>query len=381
MIAPPCPDRSRLAGYLLGNVSAQELESISVHLDTCAVCGSTAEELESAADPLVEKLRRPLEQPEFHDEPQLGRLLARLRTLHGGEPGVATAQTDLLSPGTRIGVYRIEHALGRGGMGVVYRAWHTQLDRPVALKVLPRERLGRPGAIARFRREMKAVGRLNHPHLVTAHDAGEEGGVPYLAMEFVDGLDLGQLVGRLGPIAVADACELARQAAAGLEYACQQGVVHRDVKPSNLMLTSAGILKVLDLGLARLIDRPAQDELSREGELLGTLDYMAPEQLSDSREVDARADVYGLGATLYKLLTGRAPFADARHRTAVQKIMAIAQEPLPSVESSRSDVPGQLAEVLDRMLAKDRTGRLATPGEVAAALEPFAAGSDLPSLY
>lgn len=266
-------------------------------------------------------------------------------------------------------------------MGVVYKAWHRQLDRPGALKVLPKDRLGHAEAVARFRREMKALGRLDHPHLVTAHDAGEENGVPYLAMELVDGLDASQVVARLGPLPVADACELVRQAAEGLEYAAQQGIIHRDVKPSNLMLTSSGAVKVLDLGLAKLIDRPVEEEISQTSQILGTIEYMAPERLNHSDEDDSRADVYSLGATLYKLLTGRTPFSGPRHRTPLQKLAAVAQGSLPPAQTLRADLPPELADLVGRILARDRAARLATSGEVAKALEPFVVGSDLRNVY
>ena len=318
---------------------------------------------------------------EFCDEPQLNNVLARLRTLPVGGPSETTASIHRLRPGTQIGVYRIDAVLGDGGMGVVYRAWHTQLDRAVALKLLPKDQLGHPEAVARFRQEMKAVGRLDHPNLVKAHDAGEENGVPFLAMEFLEGLDASRVVHRLGPLPCADACELVRQAAEGLEYASCQGIVHRDVKPSNLMLTASGVVKVLDLGLAKLVHRTAKEEISQDGELLGTLEHMAPERLRDGQQADSRGDVYSLGCTLYKLLTGHTPFSDKKYDTAANKILAIIQDPLPTPETFRPDLPQGLTNLIGRMLAKDREARPATPGEVAIALRPFVAGADLAGVY
>jgi serine/threonine protein kinase len=197
--------------------------------------------------------------------------------------------------------------------------------------VLPRGRLKDPAGVARFEREMKAIGRLEHPHVIRAHDAGEADGVHFLVMEYLDGADLSRVMDHVGPLSVADACELVRQAALGLEYAHQQGLVHRDVKPSNLMLTTAGQVKVLGLGLARLSDRdvPAGAELTSTGQLMGTFDYMAPEQGSDTHKVDIRADVYSLGATLYKLLCGEAPFGGELFNTPMKKMLALAtKEPL-----------------------------------------------------
>ena len=162
---------------------------------------------------------------------------------------------------SQLGPYQILDRLGEGGMGTVYRARHRDLDRVVALKVLPADRVDE-AAVARFRNEMKAAGRLGHPNIVAAHDAGRVGGTYFLAMDFVDGADLSALVGRLGPLSVPDACELVRQAAVGLQHACECGLAHRDVKPSNLMLARGGVVKVLDLGLARFF-REEPDGLSR----------------------------------------------------------------------------------------------------------------------
>ena len=193
-------------------------------------------------------------------------------------------------------------------MGTVYKALHTKLDRAVALKVLARGRVEDGRAIARFEREMKAIGRLDHPQIVRADDAREIDGHPVLIMEYVEGLDLARLVNRVGRLRVAAACELARQAAVGLQYVHEHGLVHRDIKPSNLMLTPRGEVKILDLGLARLHrQRGGSDEMTGTGLTMGTADYMAPEQASDSHSVDIRADIYSLGCTLFKLLSGRRP--------------------------------------------------------------------------
>lgn len=381
MSKPSCPDRSRLADYRLGKVSFGESETIANHLEACTACGSTIEELDRD-DPLAAELRNASREGDLPEEPQLKAVLAGLHALpnDSAEPARLPNAADLPA-GKQIGAYRIGRVLGRGGMGVVYQAWHTQLDRVVALKALPQDRDALPEATARFRREMKAVGRLNDPRLVTAYDAGDADGVLYLAMELVEGFDLRHVVDRLGALPIADACELIRQAAEGLDYASRHGVVHRDVKASNLMLTSAGAVKVLDLGLARLVDRPPQDEISRTGEVLGTLNYMAPEQITATDDIDARVDVYGLGATLYKLLTGHAPYSEPRYGATIAKLTAILQEPLTPAQRCRAEIPDRLAELLDRLLAKDRERRLATPGEVVEAIAPFAAGSDLQSLY
>jgi len=259
-------------------------------------------------------------------------------------------------------------------------------------------------AVERFEREMKAVGKLDHPNIVRALDAREVDGKHLLVMEYVGGSNLSKLVHCLGTVPIPDACEVIRQAAQGLQYAHEQGLVHRDIKPSNLMLMSASggrqptdsvthqpahagrspepTVKILDLGLALLQSWQADeaDELTGSGQMMGTLDYMAPEQGTDSHQVDIRADIYSLGATLYKLLCGAAPLAGDRYDTPVKKVMALASEPVAPIRERRSDIPEELAAVLDRMLARNPDERYATPSEVATALAPWCTGSDLPRL-
>ncbi len=283
-------------------------------------------------------------------------------------------------PPLRLGQYRLLDRLGQGGMGAVYRAEHLRLKRDVAIKVLSPAQANDPRAAARFQLEMEVVGRIDHPNVVRATDAGEEAGVHYLVMELIDGIDLAGLLARRGPLPVAEACEVVRQAAAGLQAAHDHGLVHRDVKPSNLMLTAAGRVKVLDLGLALLRPgaRPA-DGLTGVGEVMGTAEYMAPEQWTETHAVDGRADVYSLGCSLYALLTGGPPFQDTGGSS--PRIMLAHQvTPAPLVTDHRPDVPRPLAALLARMLAKDPADRPATPGAVAAALEDLVAGADLAAL-
>ena len=262
-------------------------------------------------------------------------------------------------------------------MGAVYEAIHTTLDKPVALKVLPEDRFHRGPFVQRFRREMRAIGRLDHPNIVRATDAGEANRIHYLAMDLIDGLDLSTVSQRIGQLSVADACELIRQAAVGLEYVHQQGQVHRDIKPSNLMVTPKGEVKILDLGLALFSE--ANEELTRTGHAMGTVNYMAPEQASDSRRVDDRADVYSLGCTLYRLLTTRPPYSDERYSTPLQIMMAHTQEPVPKIDEYRNDVDGDLDRLLTQMLDKEPDRRPAS-GEVAQRLARFSEGANLPSI-
>jgi hypothetical protein len=238
-----------------------------------------------------------------------------------------TSQPSAVGLPRLLGECELVRLLGAGGMGEVYEGRHRQLGKRVAVKLLPVGRHASRDALERFSREIKAVGSLEHPHLVEAHDAGEQDGVVYRVLKYLDGIDLKQLVERDGPLPVAEACELVRQAALGLQYLHERGLVHRDVKPSNLMLVApasggreppvgtvkvppVGTVKVLDLGLARWRKAAgAEGDLTDPGQFMGTPDYLAPEQAEDAARADIRADLYGLGCTLFYLLTGRAPFA------------------------------------------------------------------------
>lgn len=281
-----------------------------------------------------------------------------------------------------IGVYKILARLGEGGMGKVYQARHPSLGKDVALKVLPVERANNPRAIARFKQELLANGALDHPNIARAHDGGEVDGWHFLVMEYLNGLDLSNLVRAHGPLSVADACEIIRQAALGLQHAYEQGQVHRDVKPSNLFLTTAGEVKVLDLGLALLMEEANEnrDKLEERDQLIGTLQYMAPEQLENGHCVDIRADIYSLGATLYKLLCGRAPFSSKQYRTNSQLREALAEGSATPITTQNKNVPKELASVLAKIMAKDSQERYLSPAEVASAIEPFSAGCDLITL-
>lgn len=288
-------------------------------------------------------------------------------------PELPNMSADELPCLGRLGEYQLLEKLGEGGMGTVYKALHTELDRVVALKILSPGRMNDEQAVARFKREMKAVGRLDHPNIVRAHDARDIGGTQFLVMEFVAGENLGQLSQTRGPLPVAEACELARQAAVGLQSAHEHGLIHRDIKPTNLMLTPNGQVKILDLGLARILNGPPRLEaVTVTGFTMGTPDFIAPEQVSDSHAVDARADIYSLGCTLYQLLTGQPPFTGPMYGSPFDKLRAHVSEPIPPIRRLRPEVPAGLAEILDKMLAKAPASRFATAAEVAAALSRFA---------
>ncbi|MGE0608554.1 MAG: SUMF1/EgtB/PvdO family nonheme iron enzyme [Pirellulales bacterium] len=309
---------------------------------------------------------------------------ARVTPAAPAPPDPALAVTVASALG-QLGVYKLLKVLGQGGMGKVYQAQHTMLEKLVALKVLAAGKLDDSAAVARFEREMKAVGRLDHPHIVRALDAGSVDGTYFLVMEYVEGRDLSDVVKTLGPLPIADACELVRQAAIGLQEAHEHGMVHRDIKPSNLMLTKSQrkrtppVLKVLDLGLALLTEAHTPDGhgLTSTGQVMGTIDYMAPEQGGDSHQVDIRADIYSLGATLFKLLAAKAPYEGGKYDTPVKKLMALAMTPTPDIREQRPDLPEGLVQIVFGMLAKNPDERFSTPDQVAEALAPYCGGCNL----
>ena len=378
-----CPSPEELSGFALGTLAEDSADVISNHLEQCPACEETIQNLEETVDSVVKKLRQPDATDPFTLESGCERVVALVEAI-GRDPSFRTVGTQTIpaDESAELGTirsYRLLAKLGQGGMGSVYKALHVDLDKVVALKVLPQDRLTDEAAIARFRREMKAVGKLSHPNIVQATDAGEEDGMHYLVMELVDGIDLSKFVRQNGPLPVADACELIRQAAEGLEHASEHGLVHRDIKPSNLMLTRDGSVKILDLGLALLAGPQATDtsELTATGQVMGTIDYMAPEQGSDTHSVDNRADAYSLGATLYKLLTGRAPFEGPRYNSPIKKLNALANTDPERVDTIRNSIPRELADLVQQMLSKSPEDRPSTPIEVARLLEPFARSADL----
>jgi len=283
----------------------------------------------------------------------------------------------------RLGRYVVLERLGEGGAGQVFKAWDQTMARVVALKTIRQELLAEPEIIQRFYREMEVVGRLMHPNIVHAYDAGPVGELQVLVMEYVDGTDLAQLVRTSGPLPVGTALEYTRQAALGLQYAYEQGLVHRDIKPANLLVRTAesapqsAVVKILDLGLARF-QRRTEGELTniltpQGAALIGTPDYLAPEQAIDFHQADIRADIYSLGCTLYYLLAGRPPFPGGTLGEKLAK--QIHAQPVP-VEQLRDDIPPGLGPVLQWMLAKRPEQRFQTPGEVVTAISALVSTGD-----
>lgn len=279
--------------------------------------------------------------------------------------------------GFTLGRYKLLRLLGAGGMSSVYLAEHATLHSKVAIKVLPVKRADKSSYLARFEREAQQSARLNHPNIIRTFDLDTSGAIHFIAMEYIEGVDLHAKVKRDGPLDVREAAEFIRQAAIGLHHAHDEGLVHRDVKPANLMLDTRGTVKVLDLGLA-LAGGDEDESLTREHDekVLGTADYLAPEQATDSHKADRRSDIYALGCTLYYLLVGRAPFAQG---SLAERIQSHLRKPPPNLLEQRSDVPTAIVELYFRMLEKHPDARPQTAQEVADALTTWLANGAKPT--
>ncbi len=293
--------------------------------------------------------------------------------------------------GLRLGQYRILEPIGSGGMGLVFKAEHRTMQRIVALKMLNSELLDSERAVGLFLHEVRAVSRLVHPNIVTAYDANEVNGRYYLVLEYVDGPDLDQLVRAQGPLPVGLACDYARQVALGLQCAHGLGMVHRDIKPANILVPlhgpdgegSPGLVKISDFGLARLhppapahpFQSPPGTILTLTDAVMGTPDYLSPEQARCLHETDIRSDLYSLGCTLHFLLTGAPPFDGG---SAVEKLLRHGTERPAPLTAARADVPPPVAGIVDKLLAKRPEERFQTPAELAEALAPHAVSGPPP---
>lgn len=273
----------------------------------------------------------------------------------------ATANADEHQKLKRLGKYVIQRPLGAGGMGTVFLAVDSELRRTVALKVLPRERAKNPKLVKRFKAEGQAAAKLEDDNIVKVYEAGEIDGFLYIALEYVEGIDVYDLIQKHKFIPVKRSIDIVRQVAQALQHAHEKGIVHRDIKPSNLMIRRDGLIKLADLGLARAIDETADASITQAGMTVGTVDYMSPEQARDSKLADIRSDIYSLGCTWYHMLTGQPPFPEG---SITGKMAAHATQPPPNPRSINEQVPEAVVAVIHRMMAKDPQDRYQTPQDL-----------------
>ncbi len=265
-----------------------------------------------------------------------------------GEPGLLSAEEK--DRHRTLGEYSLLEELGGGGMGRVFKAVHRKLNRTVAVKLLPESLVQLPESVERFHREIQALARMSHPNIVVVHDAGAGDGTHFYVMDLVDGSDLARMVEEHGPMPLEQALDCILQAARGMEYAHSQGIVHRDIKPSNLILDHDGTVKILDLGIARFQpNAEATDDLTKTGCVLGTVDYMPPEQALNTRRADYRADIYSLGCTLFFLLTGQPVYGGD---TVMERLVGHREHAVPSLRKACPAAPPWLDRVFRKMVAK-----------------------------
>jgi serine/threonine protein kinase/formylglycine-generating enzyme required for sulfatase activity len=367
------PNDQALRDYSVGKLCGVLAESVQAHLVACIECRNRV--AETSPDTFLSRMRNAVARPETSD-PAVSSFADLSGTAAG--PGAESQFVTRSGPSLLgdLADFEILRELGRGGMGVVYLARNKLLGRKEVLKVVNHDLVNRRGVHDRFLREMQHAAGLHHANIVTAYSAIRHGESIVFAMEYVEGYDLGQLVRSQGPLTVAQACNFIHQAAVGLQYAHEQGMVHRDIKPSNLILTRVSnkpVVKLLDFGLAKATREGSPDAgLTCEGQILGTPDYIAPEQAADAQRADIRADIYSLGCTLYYVLSGRPPFPASSLYEVLQAHQSMDARPLNLV---RPEVPWELAAIAGRMMAKDPVRRFQTPREVAQALKPFFAPS------
>jgi hypothetical protein len=352
------PSTDELADFAAGRLEEAVYSMVETHLADCSSCWEAVERAQEEL-PLLDAVRKLGVSPPAS--------LAPAGTLEPKLPAALTGHPR----------YEILEFIGQGGMGQVWKARHLLMNRLVAIKVMNPALLLSVTAVARFRREIQVAAQLCHPNIVTSYDAEEVGGLHLLVMEYIDGANMANLIQQQGPLSLEHACDYARQVALGLQHASELGMVHRDIKPHNLILTRDGVVKILDFGLASFLAELSEElhqgtaptsldsSLTRLGDGCGTPDYISPEQVRKARAVDIRSDLYSLGCTLYHILAGKPPFAGG---TGFSKVAGhLERTPRPLAEQ-RQDLPPILLELLERMLVKDPQRRVRSPAEVAATL-------------
>ncbi|MEO8268500.1 MAG: serine/threonine-protein kinase, partial [Aureliella sp.] len=372
-----CPAQKALLRYLRGETSDDQTESIENHLVKCSQCQDQLEILSEEPDSLMRMVADAVV-PQLVASAKTGGAQSSARVPYPPVHNAASnaRNSNSMSPSqlafvraepvNMIRDYRLMECIGQGGMGSVYRAWHVGMNRHVALKILKSDRMASTEAVSRFKREIMLVAKLEHPQIVRALDAGEHDGLPYFVMEFVSGIDLSQLVRRVGPLPTPEACQIVRLAASALQYAHEQKVIHRDVKPSNLMITAESNIKLLDLGLAQILDLKVEESLTQTNQALGTLAYMAPEQLSGRHPITQQSDIFSLGVTLHELLTGQRPF----ERPGLLPLVS-------DLKSIRPDVDDELNVLVASMLSLNPSERPASMSEVVSRLSSVASSAEL----
>ena len=358
-LGPDCPSNDELEGMLEGTLADHHVGEIENHIEGCPTCQNRLGRLDAAKSQQEHGGPQAAIHPAHANEnwdPVAIKLVERLRS--DSVKSELREDTDPSSDANLslpvIEGFKLVGLLGRGGMGAVYDAIQVSLERPVAIKVLPDAARSKPETISRFDREMAAIGQLDHPGIVRAIDASESNGLHYLVMERVEGCTTAAAVQANGPLAIADACEIVRQTAIALQYIHQAGLIHRDLKPSNLMINGGGVVKILDLGLARLGESTAlmNHDLTSTGQIMGTVDFMSPEQASGDANVSTATDIYSLGATLYFLLTGSPPFHQDDCKSVLQKLQTLVQQYPPALSTRRPTVPESLEAIVSKMMEK-----------------------------
>lgn len=383
-----CPSPQQLSDYNLGKLDRADLESVANHLDECRTCDSQLDQLESQADDFIEQIRKPVPEDFVGDDTEMLHLVhnaealldtsveltATTSTQHQGGQKVTEADLkQMLSPPEdadeigRLGGYRIVEVLGVGGMGVVFRAEDPDLQRSVALKVmLPAVASSSPSAKERFLREARATAAIEHDHIVTIHQVGEDRDVPFLAMQLLTGESLATRLKREKALPVTDVLKIGREICLGLQAAHRQGLTHRDIKPDNIWLESgSGRVKLVDFGLARTADD--QSNLTQSGAIVGTPSFLAPEQ-ARGEPVDHRADLFSVGVVLYQMITGKSPFARANLMATLHAVTLEEADPPAEFDAA---IPTALSDLIMKLLDKNPEQRFQTADDVIEYLQPI----------